>query len=181
MIELKCDYCRNKFKRTLKEYTRNKKEETKIFCNNSCGTSYRNEHMPKSYWKTCWTTTNLKKYANNRQDELSPFRAFLNSGRATFKKHKININSSHLKKIWESQKGICPYTGIEMILPRNTLEYNRTRSLKKASLDRIDSSKEYSDGNVEFVCMAVNNAKNSFTKNEMKEFLRSIDFSVTHS
>lgn len=47
-------------------------------------------------------------------------------------------------------------------------------SLKRASLDRIDSSKGYIKGNVEFVCYAINLAKNSFTRDEMKEFLKEV-------
>ena len=58
-----------------------------------------------------------------------------------------------------------------MILPRNTLEYNKTKSLMKASLDRIDSSKGYVEGNVEFVCCAINLAKNDFCKEAVVDFL----------
>ena len=50
---------------------------------------------------------------------------------------------------------------------------------RKASLDRINSSKGYVKGNVEFVCSSINLAKNSFTREQMKEFLRSIDLGVT--
>lgn len=54
--------------------------------------------------------------------------------------------------------------------------------MKKASLDRIDSSKGYIEGNVEFVCVwLLITQKNSFTKEDMKEFLHSIDLSVTRS
>lgn len=123
----------------------------------------------------------LKNHSNNRLDEFSPFRSFLNVGRATFKKHKIKIDVEYLKKVWETQKGICPYTGIKMILPRTSSHKNAKKSMMRASLDRIDSSKDYIVGNVEFVCQAINTAKNNYTKEDMKNFLRSIDFSVTHS
>lgn len=42
----------------------------------------------------------------------------------------------------------------------------------KASLDRIDSSKGYIEGNVEFVCSAINLAKNNFSKEAMVSFLQ---------
>lgn len=40
----------------------------------------------------------------------------------------------------------------------------------QASLDRIDSSRGYVKGNVEFVCLAVNFAKSTFSKEQMLEF-----------
>jgi len=91
----------------------------------------------------------------------------------------MNIDANYLKELWNKQHGICPYTGIPMLLPRNTKHDPSLRSLKKASLDRIDSAKGYVKGNVEFVCMFVNLAKNSFPRQEVKEFLRMIDLSIT--
>ena len=84
------------------------------------------------------------------------------------------IDVEYLKEMWNKQRGICPYTGIKMILPSTTQEYSLLHSPKKASLDRIDSTKGYSKGNVEFVCCTINLAKNSFTRNEMKEFFSEI-------
>ena len=46
--------------------------------------------------------------------------------------------------------------------------------VKTASLDRIDSSKDYLVGNVEIVCMAVNLAKNNFNKKDMIDFIKEI-------
>lgn len=89
------------------------------------------------------------------------------------KKHKNNLDVKYLKELWDKQNGICPYTKIKMVLPKTSAEWN-IRSLKKASLDRIDPRQEYKKGNVEFVCLAVNLAKNSFTREEMKEFLSEI-------
>lgn len=86
----------------------------------------------------------------------------------------INIDTSYLKTLWETQRGICPYTGIKMLLPNNTKTYAKVHSLRKASLDRIDSTKGYTKGNVEFVCYAINLAKNKFTKDEMKDFIREL-------
>lgn len=87
--------------------------------------------------------------------------------------HKNNLDVMYLKELWDNQDGICPYTGIKMVLPQTSAEWH-IHSLKKASLDRIDPSKDYERGNVEFVCLAINLAKNSFTREEMKEFLGEI-------
>lgn len=86
--------------------------------------------------------------------------------------HRSEIDVQYLKELWDNQNGICPYTGIKMLLPKTSTDF--FHSLKKASLDRIDSKKGYIKGNVEFVCSAINLAKNSFTREEMKEFLSEI-------
>lgn len=56
-----------------------------------------------------------------------------------------------------------------MVLPRTAIGFSE-HSPYQASLDRIDSSKGYIEGNVEFVCLAVNYAKNGFSKEQMIEF-----------
>jgi hypothetical protein len=173
-IKVKCEYCKKEVEKPTKEVNRSKKLHRKFFCNNSCGASHRNEHMPSEYWKTCKTTLIFKSHAGNRLDEFSPFRPFLSKSRASNQRHQMSLTPQQLKKIWEKQNGTCPYTGIKMVLPRTTLENHRTHSLKKASIDRIDSSKGYIDGNVEFVCMAVNLAKRDHTKEDMISFFKEI-------
>lgn len=71
-----------------------------------------------------------------------------------------------------------------MVLPNTFKEYKQLHSLTRASLDRIDSTKGYVKGNVEFVCLAINYAKNNFKKEEMmsliKDFISSVNkLSVT--
>ena len=145
------------------------------FCSISCATRYRNDKMPKSFWKNQYEKhPTLKGRENNRLDELSPFRSFLNSGRASIKSHKVEVDAEYLKSTWEKQNGKCPYTGISMVLPETTSEYQKIKSLKKASLDRIDSSLEYVKGNVEFVCLAINLAKNNRSQKEMIDFIEEI-------
>lgn len=43
-----------------------------------------------------------------------------------------------------------------------------------ASLDRIDSTKGYVKGNVQFVCRAINLAKSTFSDADMKNFIDNI-------
>lgn len=173
-----CDYCKEKFEQPVKEFNRkHKKGITKNFCSLSCFAHVRNVSMTPEFWQKQYKkqkkTFDIKSQSGNRLDEFSPFRTFLNSGRASIKKHKneINIDVTYLKEQWERQNGICPYTRLKMILPKTTSEY-KIKSLRKASLDRIDSSKGYIKGNVEFVCMAVNLAKVNHTKEEMIQFFK---------
>ena len=133
--------------------------------------------MGRQYWQERYRKNPvLLEFADNRKSELSPFKCILNSGRASIKKHKntMDITPEYLKEVWEKQMGLCPYTGIKMLLPESSSKYHKVKSLKKASLDRIDSSMGYKRGNVEFVCYAVNLGKNNHTKFEMTEFIKDI-------
>jgi len=86
----------------------------------------------------------------------------------------LDIDAEYLRQVWVQQNGICPYTGIKMLLPPSSSKYHKINSLKKASLDRIDSRRGYVRGNVEFVCLAINYAKNKHTKNEMLDFINDV-------
>lgn len=49
-------------------------------------------------------------------DEDTPFRyLFQHIKQRAIKEVFIDIN--YLKKVWENQKGICPYTGLQLTLP----------------------------------------------------------------
>jgi hypothetical protein len=174
---VKCEYCGEFFDKENKEINRCKKKGMKNFCSNSCTAKHRNESMPPEYWKNQYEKhPTLRGHENNRMDELSPFKYFLNKGRASIVKHKndIDITAKDLKELWEKQNGICPYTRIKMILPKSSSKYHKIKSLKKASLDRIDSSLGYTKSNTEFVCLAINLAKNNRSKKEMTDFVNDV-------
>lgn len=170
MIKVKCCECGCEFEKSLSEYTRSTQLNRPHFCNRTCSTRYRNKHLPKDiYRKKCYK---IKNHADNRRDEYSPFRAYLGKYRFSNIRHKNELGVEYLKNLWESQKGICPYTGLKMLLPQTSAD--KISSPKKASLDRIDSTKEYVMGNVEFVCMAINLAKNKFSKEDTLAFMNEI-------
>ena len=78
-----------------------------------------------------------------------------------------------LKEIWENQKGICPYTGLSLVLPT----YKNLKEIPislRASLDRIDSSKGYIKDNIQFISTPINYLKNTMSDSETKQYLKSI-------
>lgn len=166
--KVKCAECGIEFEKSQGEYNRTERLGKRHFCNRSCSVIRGNKEMSDQRKENLGNY--IKEYASNRKDEYSPFRIYLNKGRSSMKKHKCEIDIYYLKELWDKQNGICPYTGIKMTLPKTTVDYS-IHSLKKASLDRIDSSLEYVKGNVEFVCYAINMAKNSFSREEMKKFI----------
>lgn len=119
---------------------------------------------------------NLLKVCGNRKDPLSSFKYYVNKANssARIKRYGIpDITTEYLKYVWDSQNGLCPYTGKIMSLPETTgTEDIRVNYPTRASLDRIDSSKGYVKGNVEFVCFAVNLAKSDFSREIMLDFFK---------
>ena len=157
----------------MKHYNYNiVKHKLNPFCCRGCRSTYGNFHRSKESYKN--NATHLKGYT--RLDEYSPFKAFINlcAARKISRGKEVNIDTKYLKEIWNLQNGKCSYTGIQMILPLTTKEYHHIHSLEKASLDRIDSSQGYIRGNVEFVCMFINLAKNSYSKSEMINLISKI-------
>jgi hypothetical protein len=180
IVVVECSFCHKQVIKPKKEVDRRIRDgKNKFYCNNTCS-SKENPGILKGqeYSKThpVETRERLLKLSTNRQDEFSSFKYFIQK---TKSKNRTKYGSSdlslqYLKNLWEKQNGICPYTGYQIELPKNTQDFNKKGSPKKASLDRIDSSKGYVEGNVEFVCLAANWAKNGFTKEQMLDFFQNI-------
>jgi hypothetical protein len=85
------------------------------------------------------------------------------------RKLDVTIDAKYLDDLWNKQKGKCAYTNEKLTLPKkwNDKDY-------RATVDRIDSSKGYIPGNVQFVSQHVNLMKNKFTHNFFVETCKKI-------
>jgi len=81
------------------------------------------------------------------------------------KRIACTINASYLINLWDKQNGRCAISGLKMILEK--------RSLFSASADRKESKLDYTDDNVQLVCVAINLAKQSHTDSQIRQFLDS--------
>jgi hypothetical protein len=84
-----------------------------------------------------------------------------------------DISAEYLKTLWEQQEGICPLTGWHLKLPATTSGWTR-KAPDNASLDRIDSSKGYLQGNVRFVSVIANYARNDFSDDNVLSFCSAV-------
>lgn len=75
---------------------------------------------------------------------------------------------------WNLQQGMCPYTGWTLILPESTLGWQKGLKPNCASLDRIDSAQGYMKGNIVFVAVIYNYAKNAFTDEDVLTFCEAV-------
>ena len=185
IVVVKCNTCGKDVRKFKKEYDRQtlKRGQTKFYCDNKCSyrdneaaqkiTQYSKDH-PKEIYARLVSSPNFKP---KRKDAFTPFRLYISKIKQRMKSFKIkskildfNIDAEFLEKLWEKQKGTCPYTGLKMELR----DYSCPSQTTSASLDRIDSNQGYTKDNVEFVCMSINYAKNEFTKQEILNFIQLI-------
>lgn len=126
---------------------------------------------------------NIEKYfrpnwGKGHRDEFSRFRYYVRQANLADRVARYgepNLTVEYLSQLWQQQDGLCPYTGLPMSLPLTTKDNHiRADTPAKASLDRIDSTKGYVEGNVEFVCLGVNLAKKSFSKEQMLDFFSQV-------
>ena len=174
-VTIVCEECRKSFDKLPYNVKRIDRRGGHHFCSHSCRTHYFNKHLTKT--QTNIRNERIDKYRYIRRDEYSPFRIFAKRVRQAdiIKRYGISdIDLEYLKELWENQHGKCAYTGIQMILPKTLSEYHKLHSIKKISLDRIDSSNGYIKGNVHFVCQAINLAKRDLPHLDMIHFIEEI-------
>lgn len=171
LVTFICDFCGCEVEKPLSEYNRNKKLGRKNFCSRSCAAKYSN-YINKDKLPTesqLLARQNIKNYCKNHLDEYSNFKYSLKNAKKRFKEFNLTLES--LKEIWNAQNGICPYTGLKLELPSYS---KRINIWYRASLDRIDSSKGYIIGNVQFVSTPINYLKSTMTDLETKQYLKLI-------
>lgn len=75
---------------------------------------------------------------------------------------EFNLTIKYLWELFQKQKQICAITG--EFIP----------NIKQASLDRIDSSKGYIEGNVQWVTIQANLSKHTMTMDQLYEFCEKV-------
>jgi len=167
-ILLNCKNCEKDFYLKKGEYNRHlKKGRDYFFCGLSCSVSFRNTNLSQEIrnqisQKLSEKWKNNKYGMGNQNNKKGDFTFFLNKARQ--RKKEMDIDEDYLKSIWT---GYCAITNI----PIEMKYYDNKSTLTTASIDRIDSSKGYIKGNVQFVAYGINLAKNSFTDNDLKSFI----------
>ena len=172
-IEMICEACGTKFHRERGEINRNKRLGRKAYCSLKCAGNIENIPLDKR-----GKTEHLR--ADNRRDEFSPFRHHMkcmhnHAGTNGSRRKPVEITLQDLKEQWERQNGVCPYTGWQM---RNAETTSRSATLPhtpdRASVDRIDSTKPYTRGNIQFVSLIAQYAKNRWSDVELLNFCRAV-------
>ncbi len=169
-IEITCTTCGKKSQKRKAEIDRRTRiGKTKFYCDMVCAGKEKSRH---AHLLLLDTDYDISQHCDNRRDEFSDFKWYMKNTRKN-KRHNHNVTLEYLKELWESQQGKCPLTGWLLRLKTHTNPSDRTNKYQ-ASLDRIDSSKGYIKGNVRFIAVIANYAKNLFTDDDVIEFCEAV-------
>ena len=172
--KLICKNCDADFLYPTKEYNRQIKKfnrsDDDFLCSRNCTMSWRNKNWDDSIKKKRASTMS-KVLIGNTRSKKGDFTYYLNKSFARDK--QTNLSESYLSELWNSQKGKCALSKMSIHLKSGK------HKLNTASLDRIDSSIGYVEGNVQFVSYGINLAKNSFSNDDMHHFINDIILSST--
>lgn len=167
-IVVKCKNCSCDFDYAKKELNRQIKKGRTIydlFCSRSCNITFRNKNLTDDQKQRLSKQTSTRN-TNNTYNKKGNFTFYLK--KINERKQEVNIDEEYISNLWDKQGGKCALSKIDIHLK------NGNHKLNTASLDRIDSSKGYIKGNVQFVAYAINLAKNKFSDEDLKSLLQNI-------
>lgn len=112
--------------------------------------------------------------AKDRESSKSPFWEGLGPiskqylTRLKHRKKEVTITLKDLLTQWEKQEGRCVYTNVRLLLVSRDSGWKQST----ASIDRIDSSKGYVKGNIQWVHKRINSMKNDLKEEEFIQWCR---------
>ena len=172
-VLVKYYYCGKIIEKVASEVKRNAEKGLKNYCCRECvGHAATKRQLGKKRGPaTGKNLQHLQEICGNRRDPYTPYRY---TYRCVLRRYKdVDISIDDLVEQWEKQKGICPYTGYQLILPEKS-NIKTVDFFHRASLDRIDSTKGYIKGNIQFVSTPINFLKSDKTDEEVRNFLKDI-------
>lgn len=176
-VKVECNYCGKEVEKPRGEYNRRVRlGKNKFYCNNSCGSK---EKKNLDRLRLC-SKYDISQHCQNRKDDSSCFRWYIksmsieNRSSKRARSKELSVDLEYLKLLWISQGGFCPFSNISMILKTHTYRKNDQANPYTASLDRIDNSIGYEKGNIRFVCLMANYARNRFSDEQVIEFCKKV-------
>ncbi|BBU72779.1 hypothetical protein HWB19_gp133 [Cronobacter phage vB_CsaP_009] len=172
-----CWQCNSDFEST-KKVTR--------FCSKSCGAKYVSTHRKETV--TCpYCNKTVQKQSNNQRmcgsqhchslAQVERSYKYLNGNKEAYislllkKKDRSGLSLDYILKLYDDQKGMCALSGKEMTFIKIP---NSDKVHTNLSIDRIDSSKPYEEGNIQLVCAVTNVMKTTLTMSELYDWCNSI-------
>lgn len=167
-IELVCDGCGSIFNRDISEYNRRIRLGKRQFCTQKCAAISNDAGKNVIYLKDYFFKPG---HIQDNSTKCTPFLYYIR--KAKNRKWKCEVDCEHLMEVWNRQMGKCAITGRNIYLKTHTTA-SKDLGLFCASLDRVDSTKGYIPGNVQFVSVGINLAKGVRQDSEVLEWLRVI-------
>lgn len=158
-VTMFCTNCKQTFIKDQNEVSRrkNKTSSTNFFCSRSCAAVYGNRCRTTERFPLTphYGNQSARKYSSENSWYVS--RAFKDQ-----RKHvRCSMNRQEydtlLSSLWT---GVCSITGVTIHRKQADGSCITQNPFNVASVDRIDSSLPYQEGNVQWVSQAINYAKN---------------------
>lgn len=171
-IKVKCSNvnCQKDFNKPLNEFKRRLAKNSPMYCCRKCSAINNIKNMGNK--------RNIGHFPNTKYPPGNNFKYYIRNAKKRLQ-FEFNLDLEYLKEIWENQKGICPYSKVQLILNSHSIRHKDMRY--NASLDRIDSSKGYVKGNVQFISASINYMKNIMSHSDCIEFLQQITNNLKNS
>jgi hypothetical protein len=79
---------------------------------------------------------------------------------------EMDIDADYLRLLWVEQEGRCYWFGIPMVA------HEGVRDLRRPSVDRVDTKRGYTRGNIVLCCMAANFCRNDCSPSKFEAFVK---------
>ena len=167
----RCSKCR--IIKTLSEFNKTKTNKDGLSylcknCNRETSREYRKRNKDRYY-------ANQKKSRESESVFIS--QTFYNlKTRSNKKGLEVDVTPEYIKDLLKDSKYFCRVSGLKMNLESHP---RKKANPFKASLDRIDSTKGYIKGNVQWVCWSVNQMKSDKTEEEFKFWVTTLYMAIS--
>lgn len=127
--------------------------------------------MPYTWCQTCKYTLNDRRYRSTLGGYLNGLYHQIRQ-REREGGYSVSITQKDLKDLWEIQQGKCALTQMMML---HTHDPNiPERLLLNASVDRIDSTKNYDLENIQLLCLRLNIMKGALPQSKFIQFCHEV-------
>lgn len=153
-------------------------------CKCDCGneTNVRISKLKNGTTKSCgcFKKKNLIKKEGDKHESWKGYKKLSKSfysriKQSAFKRNiTFEVTIEYLYDLFEKQKGLCNYTGQVLELPINVRQLRGENNEYIASLDRIDNSIGYIEGNLQWICKRVNYMKHTMKEEYFLDLIKTI-------
>ncbi len=169
-VTLTCTNCGNDVQKEKSQHDYQLRQgKENFFCNLSCVASFNNKNNPHSP-----TSQYGNQHSRKYPKAISWYatRCFKDRRFGLMEQETRLSFANHLLEILNKQEGKCAFTNLPLALRDVQGKVDEDNPFKIASVDRIDNSLPYQEGNIQWVSVGMNFARNKCTAKEFKQHLK---------
>lgn len=158
------------------QLAKGKKIERKWHCQCKCGVEkwIRTSHLNGGLTRSCSKCSNiyrrLGKVGNLPLTDINRYKYG-----AKIRKYEWSLTNNYLWELYQKQDGKCSLSGVDLSFSESGIGKKGAKDVSTASLDRIDSTKGYTAGNVQWIHKDINKMKNNQPQESFLEWCKLIN------